>query len=60
MLFNQKDEWGFYGTPRKYVVILYLNGLEDNINRQFSRFPYPNNDPMIAVNNGREIQVDDW
>jgi len=42
------------------VVILYLNGLEDNINRQFSRFPYPNNDPMIAVNNGREIQVDDW
>jgi hypothetical protein len=30
MLFNQKDEWGFYGAPRKYVVILYLNGLEGN------------------------------
>jgi cytochrome c len=25
----------------------------------FVRFPYPDNDPMIAVNNGYEIQIDD-
>ena len=26
----------------------------------FVRFPYPDNDPMIAVNNGYEIQIDDF
>ena len=25
----------------------------------FVRFPYPDNDPMVAVNNGYEIQIDD-
>ena len=25
----------------------------------FVRFPYPDNDPIIAVNNGYEIQIDD-
>jgi hypothetical protein len=31
-----------------------------NIKQTIQPFPYPNNDPMIAANNGREIQVDDW
>jgi hypothetical protein len=28
-------------------------------NSVFVRFPYPDNDPIIAINNGYEIQIDD-
>jgi hypothetical protein len=42
------------------VVISYLNGLEGNIKQIIQPFSNQNNDPMIAVNNGREIQIDDW
>ncbi len=42
------------------MVISYSNGLEGTIKQIIQPFPYQNNDPMIAVSNGREIQIDYW
>jgi Domain of Unknown Function (DUF1080) len=50
-------------TKKKYKDFILkidwkANNKSDN-SGIFVRFPYPDNDPMVAVNNGYEIQIDD-
>ena len=50
-------------TKKKYKDFILkidwkANNKSDN-SGIFVRFPYPDNDPMVAVNKGYEIQIDD-
>ena len=52
--------WYAKKMDRNFILKLdwKVNHKSDN-SGIFVRFPYPDNDPMIAVNNGYEIQIDD-
>ena len=62
--FDQKEEWDYYGALKRSARILLLkvdwNASRVNNNSGIVvRFSNPDNDPLIAVNTGYEIQIDD-
>jgi Domain of Unknown Function (DUF1080) len=61
---DQKVEWDYYGILKKKYKDFVLK-IDWKVSRRndnsgvFVRFLDPDNDPMIAVNTGYEIQIDD-
>src|ERR671933_257624 len=61
---DQKEEWDYYGILKSNYkdFVLRVDWKVSRINDNsgvFVRFSDPDNDPLIAVNTGYEIQIDD-